>query len=78
MPKLNPIPAKRMIKILRALGFVLLHSKGSHHFFFNRESGRSTVVPIHGGEDLSVGILKEILRDIELTIEEYEKMRREI
>jgi predicted RNA binding protein YcfA (HicA-like mRNA interferase family) len=78
MPKLNTIPAKRMIKILRALGFILLRSKGSHNFFFNRESGRSTVVPIHGGEDLSTGILKEILRDIELTTEEYEKLRKEV
>lgn len=78
MPKLNPLPAKKMIKILQALGFVLLRSKGSHHFFFNRESGRSTVIPIHNNEDLSVGILKEILRDIELTMEEYERLRRKV
>jgi len=76
MPKLNPISAKRMIKILKVLGFILLRSKGSHNFFFNKETNKSTVIPMHDNEELGVGILKEILRDIELTVEEYEKLRR--
>lgn len=76
MPRLHPIPAKKMIKILLRLGFSEVRSKGSHHFFFNLTNRKTATVPIHGNEYLSIGILKEILRDIELSVEEYEKLRR--
>ena len=32
---LSMITGKRMTKLLLKLGFILLRSKGSHHFFFN-------------------------------------------
>lgn len=78
MPKLNIIPAKKMIKILKSLGFKLMRVKGSHHFFSNPEIGRTATIPIHRNSDLSAGILKEILKDIELSVEEYEKLRRKV
>lgn len=67
-----------MIKILKFLGFKLIRIKGSHHFFFNIETRRSTVIPIHGNENLGIGILKEILKDIELDIDVYEKLREKL
>lgn len=76
MPRLHPIPAKKMIKILLRLGFCEVRSRGSHHFFLNLTNKQTATVPIHGNEYLSIGILKEILRDIELSVEEYEKLRR--
>ncbi len=76
MPKLHPLPAKKMIKILKKIGFKLLRVNGSHHFFLNSETSRTTTVPVHNNEVLSVGILKEILRDIELGVDDYEKLRR--
>ncbi|MEK7648596.1 MAG: type II toxin-antitoxin system HicA family toxin [Patescibacteria group bacterium] len=76
MPPFVPISAKRMVKILVHLGFENIRIKGSHHFFLNPISGKTTTIPIHGNESLSIGILKEILRDIEISREEYEKLRR--
>ena len=78
MPKLNLLPAKKMVKILKRLGFQELRVKGSHHFFFNPITKKTATVPVHKNEYLSIGILKEILRDIELDIEEYEKLRKKI
>ncbi|MDP3900021.1 MAG: type II toxin-antitoxin system HicA family toxin [bacterium] len=78
MSKLNIISAKKMIKILKHLGFVLLRSKGSHHFFINHESKRTTTVPVHDNEDLGIGLLKEILKDLDMSVEEYEELRRKI
>jgi len=78
MPRLNPLPAKKMVKILSRLGFRELRVRGSHHYFFNSISKKTVSVPIHGNEYLSIGILKEILRDIELSVEEYEKLRQEV
>jgi len=78
MPKLNLLPAKKMVKILKRLGFQELRIKGSHHFFFNPITKKTATVPVHKNEHLGVGILKEILRDIELSIEEYEKLRKKV
>ena len=64
-----------MIKILERLGFREIRVKGSHHFFINTFSNKSTTVPVHAGEVLGVGILKIILRDIDLPIDQYEKLR---
>ena len=78
MPPLHPIPAKRLVKILLYLGFQNIRIRGSHHFFFNPITRKTTTIPIHGNESLSIGILKEILRDIEISSEEYETLRRSI
>lgn len=78
MTKLNLVPAKKMVKILLRLGFKEVRVKGSHHFFFNPETKKTATVPIHDNEYLSIGILKEILRDIDLLIEDYEKLRSEV
>jgi len=78
MPKLNVISAGKMIKILKLLGFELVRTKGSHNFFCNSKTCRTTVIPMYGKEDLSVGLLKEILKDIDLSADGYEKLRREV
>ena len=75
MPKLVPITPAKMIKILGRLGFEEVRIKGSHHFFIHPLSNKSTTIPTHSNEILGVGILKMILRDIDLPLEEYEKMR---
>lgn len=36
--------------------------------------GRATVVPVHKGEDLGRGILSKILRDVELSRQEFRKL----
>ncbi|PIQ79474.1 hypothetical protein COV81_02205 [Candidatus Peregrinibacteria bacterium CG11_big_fil_rev_8_21_14_0_20_41_10] len=74
MPKLIPIKPKRLIKILVGLGFSQRDAQGSH-VFFRHEDGRTTVVPIHNRE-LSKGLLRKILNDIQLSIEEYNKLRK--
>ena len=75
MPKLVPITASKIIKILERLGFQEVRTRGSHHFFIHPISHKSTTIPVHSGEVLGIGILKQILRDIELPLIEYEKLR---
>ncbi len=74
MPKLIPIKPKKLIKILVDLGFSERDAEGSH-VFFRHKDGRTTVVPIHNRE-LSKGLLRKILSNIQLSIEEYEKLRK--
>jgi hypothetical protein len=36
------------------------------------------VVSLHGNEELSIGLLKEILKQVQISRKEYEKLRREV
>jgi len=65
-----------MAKLLLKLGFVLVRSKGSHYFYMSKSDGSTATIPIHKNEDLSPGLLKQILNDIGLSVEEYDKLRR--
>ncbi len=72
--KLSPISTAKLIRILKKLGFHRIHQKGSHAFF-EHQDGRTTVVPIHQGEDIGKGLLNEILKDIEMDIENFNSVR---
>jgi predicted RNA binding protein YcfA (HicA-like mRNA interferase family) len=78
MPKLNPISGKQMMKLLQLLGFNLIRIKGSHHYFFHPQTKKTASVPVHRNEALGIGLLKAILRDIDLGSEEFEKLRRQV
>ena len=73
MPKLIPIKPKKLVKILLGLGFIQRDAEGSH-VFFSHPDGRTTVVSIHS-EEISKGLLRKILNDIQLSVEEYDKLR---
>jgi predicted RNA binding protein YcfA (HicA-like mRNA interferase family) len=73
MSKITIISPDKMIKILRKLGFIESRQQGSHKFFVH-EDGRTTMIPYHN-EDLGRGLIRKILRDIEISVEEYEKLR---
>ncbi len=73
MPRLVPIKPKKLIKILLKLGFVRRDAQGSH-VFFRHKDGRTTVIPIHAKE-VSKGLLRKILKDVELSRDEYDNMR---
>ena len=73
MAKLPKISGKEMCKVLVKLGFEKVFGKGSHVRFIHID-GRRTVVPVHGNEDLGPGLLLEILKQIGITREEFEKL----
>ena len=74
MSGLTIISPKDMIKILYKLEFVEIRQNGSH-IFFRHLDGRTTVIPLHG-KDLKRGLIKAILKDIKLSDEEYENIRK--
>jgi predicted RNA binding protein YcfA (HicA-like mRNA interferase family) len=76
MPKLVPIQSKKLIKILLKLGFVQRDAEGSH-VFFRHEDGRTTVIP-NRKKDISRGLLRKILRDVCLSVEDYDVFRKAV
>ena len=59
-------------KGLQKASFQLVRQKGSHARF-EHDDGRATTVPIHAGQDVGRGLLRKILRDIEMSLEEFRK-----
>lgn len=74
MSKLALIKPKKFIKILKKLGFKEKDAEGAH-LFFKHHDGRTTVISIHNKE-ISRGLLRKILNDIQLTVTDYDKLRK--
>jgi len=70
MSKLKIINAKKMQKLLLSLGFEKVRQKGSH-VLYRYCDGRTTTLPHHDGRVIARPLLRQILRGIEISIDEY-------
>ena len=70
MTRLPIVAARRLEKVLLNLGFQDVRQKGSH-VFYRHPDGRATTIPHHGGRDISRPLLREILREIDVTPEQF-------
>ena len=66
-----------MEKLLFLLGFKKVRQKGSHAFY-RQKDGRTTTIPHHKGRVLACPLIKEILREIEVTIDNYNELLRKL
>ncbi|MBU0731904.1 type II toxin-antitoxin system HicA family toxin [Patescibacteria group bacterium] len=62
MPKLPAITSKKLVRTLKALGFVEDHQTGSHKIFYHPKTKKRAVVPFHV-KDLPKGTLLAILKE---------------
>ena len=65
IPVLTPV---EVVAILLKLGFSEVRQRGSHKQFRNG-TGRCTTVPFHQGRDISPILLRQIAKDIGLTVD---------
>ena len=70
MSKLPVVDAKTLEKIFLKLGFKIVRQKGSHRFY-RHDDGRYTTIPHHGGDDLGRPLIREILKQVDISNEEY-------
>jgi len=68
--KIPLLTARQIISALKSAGFEVIRVRGSHHYLQHPDS-RSTVVPVHAGETIGVGLMNKILDDCEMTVEEF-------
>jgi predicted RNA binding protein YcfA (HicA-like mRNA interferase family) len=67
--KLPRISGKELLRFLQREGFTVVRVRGSHHVLTRDET--DTVVPVHGNRTLALGTLRKILRDIDMTLDEF-------
>lgn len=68
--KLPLIPCNKLLKFLLKEGFVELRQNVSLKFL-KHPDGRTTVISIHGNEEIGRGLLKSILEEIGISHEEF-------
>jgi predicted RNA binding protein YcfA (HicA-like mRNA interferase family) len=58
--------AKELIRLLEKNGFVFKRSKGSHHLYYNVETNKTIIVPVHGNKDMPKGTYYGILKQADI------------
>jgi predicted RNA binding protein YcfA (HicA-like mRNA interferase family) len=70
MGKAPILKPREVVAILEKLGFREIRQRGSH-IQFRHPDNRCTTVPFHSGRDISPILLRQIAKDISLTVEEF-------
>ncbi len=73
MSRLPVVDFRTMDKMLRELGFRKVRQKGSH-VFYRHEDGRTTTLPCHPGRLLARPLIREILREIKISPDEFKNL----
>jgi len=74
MSKLRPARPHEVDRVLKRLGFERIRQTGSHGIY-RHPDGRWTTLPFHTGRDVPKGTLRNIIKDVGITVEEFEKLR---
>ena len=69
MGKVPVLKPREVVVHLGKLGFTVVRQRGSHQQF-RHVDGRGTTVPFHQGRDISPTLLRQIAKDIGLSVED--------
>jgi predicted RNA binding protein YcfA (HicA-like mRNA interferase family) len=70
MARLPSLTARKLIRALRRAGFVEDRQRGSHLILIHPQTKARTVVPVHTGRTLEEPLVRAIIRDANLTVDE--------
>jgi predicted RNA binding protein YcfA (HicA-like mRNA interferase family) len=77
MTKLRLVTYRELSKVAEKAGYKWVRREGSHNTFRNA-AGRIIVIPDHGSQVIVRPLLRKILRDIGLNLEEYHRILDEL
>jgi predicted RNA binding protein YcfA (HicA-like mRNA interferase family) len=60
--------------VARQLGFVRRRQAGSHERW-NHPDSRAVTIPLHGGLEIGLPLFHKIVRQLGLSLEEFERLR---
>jgi predicted RNA binding protein YcfA (HicA-like mRNA interferase family) len=70
-PKLPQVTCQQLIRALQHAGFVEQRQRGSHLHMRRESDHRRGTVPVHKGRTVPPGTLRAILRDADITVDEF-------
>ena len=74
MSRLPSLSWQQVVGALERTGFVFDRQKGSHMVYYHPDTNHTVVVPRH--RIIKMGTLREILREANLSREEFRKLLR--
>ncbi len=69
--KLPRIDCQRLIRALKRAGFEEERQRGSHLHLRRMSDNKRVTVPVHTGRIVPVGTLRAILRDADISIDQF-------
>lgn len=73
--KLPRVTANEIIRIVEKMGFYFIRQSGSHKIYKNNEGKRVTIA-YHSGKILHPKIVKSILVDVGISVDEFKEMMK--
>lgn len=73
MTRLPRLKGKEVVRALERAAFIIVRTRGSH-VRLEHADGRVTSVPVHAGEIVGPGLLRSILHDVEMSVEDFLKL----
>jgi len=70
MGKCPILKPREVASILEAFGFIEERQRGSHKQY-RHPDGRGTTVPFHAARDISPLLLRQIAKDVGLTLDQF-------
>ncbi len=71
MARLTPLKPGAVVRKLRQRGFSGPFPGGKHQRMVNLSTGQIIPIPMHKGKDIGVGLIREIIRELGVTREEW-------
>ena len=68
---LPSLKATQILKALKKAGFIEDRQKGSHLILINPTTKARTVIPIHAGKDIKKPLVRAIIHDAQLSVEDF-------
>ena len=63
-----------IVKVLDQLGFQVRELGSTSHRRYIHPDGRRTTIPFHSGQNIGRGLLRKIIRDLELSPKEFKEL----
>jgi predicted RNA binding protein YcfA (HicA-like mRNA interferase family) len=73
LTRLRLVSYRELKKVAESAGFSWVRSEGSHNVF-QHPSGRIVVIPDHGSQVIVRPLLRKILRDLGLSLADYQRL----
>jgi len=70
-PKLPRVNCRQLVRALKRAGFEEQRQRGSHLHMRRASDGKRVTVPVHKGRTVPIGTLRAILRDADVSVDEF-------
>ena len=74
MERLPALTGKQVLRVLQRAGFIEDRRRGSHVILYNPATKTRTVIPVHAGKTIKRPLLKAILDEAKLSVQEFRQL----